>query len=147
MKAADWKFTKFIPDGDDLEAQAKTLPAVMEHLKKLNLRGGESVHAYVCGFSRGCAWMQAKLQTQPSEMENKLHALLRFVEESECGCGGDEAEPCKICACNQVLHIIELIIDTLFSDLQGEKDQIAEAMLGALLSSLQNCETPLLENK
>lgn len=61
MKAEDWKFDRYIPDAEDIEAVCKATEAYfsLPEIKGLNEaeREGDAFHS---GFMRGIAWCIAK---------------------------------------------------------------------------------------
>lgn len=75
MKAADWKFKRFIPDQEDVAAQCKSLEEYMLAMQKANLHlndGEEKVSAYCAGFNRGAAWMRAKMMPHLKQLVKEL---------------------------------------------------------------------------
>jgi len=73
MKASDWEFKKFIPDLEDMEAEAKAGNQFLNKMKNVEyIIPAPEVHAFTCGFFRGCAWMKAKMEASAkSEQDDK----------------------------------------------------------------------------
>lgn len=61
MKAKDWKFTKQLPDAEDVEAACKSSDAYfnLPWIKGLSDHERE-LDAFHAGFTRGIAWCMAK---------------------------------------------------------------------------------------
>ena len=67
MKAKDWKFDKYLPDAEDVEARHKALEAYFSLLHPVissrNQAEKES-DAFCAGFNRGIAWNIAKTRKE-----------------------------------------------------------------------------------
>ena len=82
MKASDWKFEKFIPDLEDMEAEAKAGVQFLDKMKNCEFRvPAPEVHAFTCGFFRGCAWMKAKMN-ESSKSEQDDEDLIKVYSEN-----------------------------------------------------------------
>jgi len=65
MKGADWKFSKLIPDIDDMDARSKAYSDFLELEKRCCIRLNPSerkIFLFNCGFARGSGWMRDKLK-------------------------------------------------------------------------------------
>lgn len=67
MKAKDWKFEKYIPDTEDIDAglDASEIYFALPKISGRN-RAEESGDAFHAGFNRGIAWQVAKLKESKS---------------------------------------------------------------------------------
>jgi hypothetical protein len=65
MKAADWKFDRWLPDMEDNEARSRAAKAFFARPLDY-VRGAEvEVHCFHAGFARGAAWGAAKAYGTP----------------------------------------------------------------------------------
>jgi len=62
MKAKDWKFDKYLPDDEDIDAGCNALEAYfnLPPIKGRNSAEAEC-DAFHAGFTRGIAWALAKM--------------------------------------------------------------------------------------
>lgn len=156
LKGADWKFKKFIPDKEDIEAQCRSLEEYVRVMEEANLRlnaGG----AYCAGFNRGAAWMRDKLmphikqlvhqldgKSSETSIEGKLAAILKEAEEAKCTCNGNKEEPCKACACNEAVFLLDLVISAVLNEIRDQKDEFLESSIRYFLSGVQEEPEKLL---
>lgn len=63
MKAKDWKFDRYIPDAEDVDAQCSAAEA---YFKSIGLNTDE-VSSFFAGFNRGIAWAIAKQKSKEGQ--------------------------------------------------------------------------------
>ena len=59
MKGSEWRFTRLIPDREDLAAEAGAWADLEDKIKNSQVRI-EELDPFSCGFVRGMAWAIAK---------------------------------------------------------------------------------------
>jgi hypothetical protein len=67
MKAKDWKFDKYLPDAEDVEAQYKALDAFFSLLHPVISKQSQAereLSIFCAGFNRGIAWNIAKTRKE-----------------------------------------------------------------------------------
>lgn len=85
MNTLNWKFTKFLLDLSDIEAQHQCSQDLFDLLTRNPMRMNESemdIFLFNCGFNRGAAWMDHKIRRSVDAPERaQLLDALRVAEK------------------------------------------------------------------